>query len=77
MNQDENTNSSAPEETEFTDYARLRRQRNWKIFGWTVIGLMAAVIILNYVVMVEPILNQVAIAVLFLSYVVYVIFRKR
>ena len=77
MNDEMGKNSDTAEDTGMAEDQKIQRQRNWKIFGWAVIGLMAVIIILNYTINVEPVINQIAIGVLFLAYIVYVILRKR
>ena len=59
------------------DQDKIRRRRRWKVFGWTVIGMMSALIIANFLFHVDPGINQAAIVVLFIAYIIYVFLRRR
>jgi len=53
------------------------KPRFWPIFGWSIIGLMALLIVLNFLDLLDPVVNKVGLPVLFALYVVYVIFRDK
>ncbi|MCB0833395.1 MAG: hypothetical protein KDC45_08030 [Bacteroidetes bacterium] len=52
-------------------------RRRWRLFGWTVIGLMIGLIILNMAGLRNPDVNKVAMITFVAAYLVYVIFRRR
>jgi uncharacterized membrane protein YfcA len=56
-----------------------RRQRawRWQIFGWAVIGLMIASVILNLMNVLTPEINKYLLGVLVAAYGVYIFFRRR
>ena len=49
----------------------------WPIFGWSVISLMALLIVLNFLDVLDPVVNKIGLPVLFVSYIIYVNFRGR
>lgn len=72
----EQTNPSQSDSTSEND-TRIRRARRWRIYGWCVIGLMAATIVLNLLDLIDPEVNRFVLPLIIMAYVVYVIFRKR
>lgn len=64
-------------EEDAEDKDKIRRRRRWKVFGWSVIGIMSALIVANFLFHVDPGINQAAIIVLFVAYLIYVILRRR
>jgi hypothetical protein len=77
MSDPENNEIISDDEDLVIDEAKIKRQIRWKIFGWCVIGLMTILILTNLIINVEPVINQAAIAVLFVAYVTYIILRRR
>ncbi len=72
----EQTKPSPSDPASETD-TRLRRGRRWRLYGWSVIGLMAAAVALNLFDLIDPEVNRFLLPLIVVAYVIYVIFRKR
>lgn len=77
MNEDTSQPDIQDEETSGETASDTRRKRMWQIFGWSVIGALVLLIVLNLFQWVSPEINQYALPVIVVLYVVYVFFRKR
>ncbi len=57
--------------------ARRKRAWRWQIFGWSVIGLMIAAIVLNLLNVLTPEINKYLLGVIIGAYAVYIFLRRR
>lgn len=69
----ENVAEAANKEAE----ARRKRAWRWQIFGWSVIGLMIAAIVLNLLNVLTPEINKYLLGVIVGAYAVYIFLRRR
>lgn len=66
-----------PDEDESKASARRKRVFYWQIYGWSVIGLMILLILLNLFGLFDPNFNRYGMIAMVLAYAVYIIFRRR
>ncbi len=77
MTNSDNNTIPDPSSEDTAGEEKIKRQKRWKIFGWSVIGLLGGLILANMFFWVEPAVNQTAFIVLFIAYVIYFILRRR
>lgn len=61
----------------FPESEPARSTSYWPIVGWFIIGIMAAMIVLNLLGWVPPEVNRFMLPGLVVAYLIYVIFRRR
>ena len=77
MNEDTTQPDLQEDDTEIEPSPVDSKKRHWQIFGWSVIGALVVLIVLNLLQWASPEVNRYGLPVIVVLYVVYVFFRKR
>lgn len=77
MNEDTTQPDLQEDNTEIESSPVDSKKRLWQIFGWSVIGALVVLIVLNLLQWASPEVNRYGLPVIVVLYVVYVFFRKR
>jgi hypothetical protein len=65
------------EPVDAADEAKRKRAWRWQVYGWSVVGVMILVIVLNFLGLFTPEMNKYVLGLIVVAYGVYIFFRRR